>query len=630
MRLVYTDAAFTGNVGDADVDGDGVSNAEEVSIGVRTDPFRIDSDLDGLTDSDELSGGSDPNSFNTAASVAQPEQTAQSPRIGLNWQTKYVTNTWRKWPTGNGTDYKETSMWWETTPNGVQDSAYFPNEFDPKWASQLASLAYPNPDSSNANHWHSEPYYNGFNVSSFGTHADYSSGTTTSLSAEVKHYLLTWRTPWPAPWNLASRALRFTRTVPSRTTGASVYSGLSTEMLRMNTGNSVTNHQIELKPAVVETKRTNEVLSLLDFSVSAYPRSLDLFSTLTLNSVPQPMPWLMLPLGQARQLSVSYGGPTTEHAFEVTGAGFEGSPPTVSFSTLTLTGPQEGTAQLKVGLSPDGSIASAQMFPDPVLNLAVYGRKECEVRIQPIGYQFVPGGVTGQPTSLPSEASLQTFLDRVFLDQANIKMKVTLLPLVGVAWDQGLGSLFLPAPNAPIPTLWHASDRVLQVLHPLYEDRPTWYTNEDAAILAAAPPSQDPHTITVYWVVAQGMTWVHWDDEVAEANRMVGESFKRMSIYGFAHMGRLRSSGNVAWVLDRPSVGSWSASTTLAHELGHMLGLLHVFDTQSSFVKFLNGENELRLMSDRSGPKKHSGPTNLVHEEWVIMRRSQLLNNSNE
>jgi hypothetical protein len=42
-------------------------------------------------------------------------------------------------------------------------------------------------------------------------------------------------------------------------------------------------------------------------------------------------------------------------------------------------------------------------------------------------------------------------------------------------------------------------------------------------------------------------------------------------------------------------------------------------------VKFLNGENELRLMSDRWGPKKQSGPKNLVHEEWVIMRRSEIL-----
>ncbi len=51
-RLRYTDQAYTGNVEDADFDGDGASNQAELNLSL--DPFDSDTDDDGLTDGEEL------------------------------------------------------------------------------------------------------------------------------------------------------------------------------------------------------------------------------------------------------------------------------------------------------------------------------------------------------------------------------------------------------------------------------------------------------------------------------------------------------------------------------------------------------------------------------------------------
>ena len=61
VRLVYTDQLYSGAAGDADFDGDGLTNAQEVSItGPHTDPFLADTDWDGFGDGAEVTAGSNP------------------------------------------------------------------------------------------------------------------------------------------------------------------------------------------------------------------------------------------------------------------------------------------------------------------------------------------------------------------------------------------------------------------------------------------------------------------------------------------------------------------------------------------------------------------------------------------
>lgn len=59
VRLRYTDAAYTGNVGNADFDADGLTNNAELAT-TMTDPLEGDVDDDGLNDGEEIALGTDP------------------------------------------------------------------------------------------------------------------------------------------------------------------------------------------------------------------------------------------------------------------------------------------------------------------------------------------------------------------------------------------------------------------------------------------------------------------------------------------------------------------------------------------------------------------------------------------
>jgi hypothetical protein len=58
VRLVYTDQFYTGSASLADFDGDGLTNAQEVTAGWGTDPFVADTDADGWGDKQENLAGS--------------------------------------------------------------------------------------------------------------------------------------------------------------------------------------------------------------------------------------------------------------------------------------------------------------------------------------------------------------------------------------------------------------------------------------------------------------------------------------------------------------------------------------------------------------------------------------------
>jgi len=60
FRLRYTDLPDGGDPNTADFDGDFVNNIDEVSI-YQSDPFKSDTDGDGLTDGEEVYLGTDPN-----------------------------------------------------------------------------------------------------------------------------------------------------------------------------------------------------------------------------------------------------------------------------------------------------------------------------------------------------------------------------------------------------------------------------------------------------------------------------------------------------------------------------------------------------------------------------------------
>jgi hypothetical protein len=111
MRLRYTDAAYSGPVGEADFDGDSLSNNTELGV-TLTDPLEGDVDGDGLNDAQEINLGTDPaeaDSDGDGANDGEEEESGSDPNDGdsmLNPEAAIRIDRWSAyqydyWSTAN-------------------------------------------------------------------------------------------------------------------------------------------------------------------------------------------------------------------------------------------------------------------------------------------------------------------------------------------------------------------------------------------------------------------------------------------------------------------------------------------------------------------------------------------------
>jgi len=627
-RLRYTDVS-TGSLtaADADFDGDGLSNYDEVYV-YHTDPFNRDSDGDGYYDGQEVTQKSNPNSAVSAPNenLADREDLNMNEKpVALFEQTRAVENDWYDKDSVN-----QCYIIWRDYA-GNSDNENYPTGSGPRWSGKLSSLVYPVPQTS--------PSFNYFNA-----------GTYCQGGAEVREVTKSnvlvgyanigyrrvgmWSDPFQPgqPWPVFRKYFTYRNTLPSPNDGTvpPVFDNVDmVELLIFQRAQTTALNQcLLLEPTATTGSSLNDYV----LSVSAIPTDYGGIALDNTQSEKGRDLWLTLPAGgdgvQVQMLSAQ--SMVDNISYQAVGGGvqptvstppFANWPYTETYSSETVG--STGALYPAVGDNTGNNVVAAA---NPLLKFDVKPRKDLYITIKIIGRDTGSGIVS--PASLPSEQDLEDYLDSVFVPQVNVHSHVTIdTTQVNVAFDVGL-LLTYGANNRG------KNDSKMSVLSASCTDEAKLIqSDEEAAIMATAPPDSDA-SITIYWVACDLIECYSWQDATAEAfglgdpNQLqitpaMGLADKAMDSDRVVNDTRPR----VIWIMgqDGTYFQSHSASQMycIAHELGHALGNIGHTINKYATASLLNtnpdlagpwsgyspnSDNLLRLMTGIAGPKRGTCP----------------------
>jgi hypothetical protein len=615
VRLVYTDASYTGDVAAADFDHDGLTNAEELALDLRTDPLSGDTDRDGAPDGVETRQNSDPRLAAIRPSKGDPERFGYAPSLMLGRQTRHATNSWNKTQNAEGDPVFSGTLFWQSPSQSTGNQSY--NEYSPRYEQKLAepSMA-----------WLTSGLTS-YSVVSFATgsclwrHSIISPGVTESNYASINDAHVFLRTLDPAvvpQWEIPRYVMIYEREGSEKPPYN--YSYNTVKLQTMTVGPTYgASYPVELAPRPVKDRGTTKAIGMLSLDSNA---GLGLDSVTSHNIIPQLDPWIMLPVGGNRTVNVNNGAGNDDSVYELVDGGLPSGLLTSSPIALSSTSTTNTTGVLRAGYRASGG---TPVFADtPLLKVAVYEKLSLNINIIPVGYSNGSGSDI-PPSHLPSAAAVKSFLDSVFLTQANIDCNVVIKPVLYPDWDShGVGL-------NPDDETYGVNDGAFTFTY--LPNRSDITTYEETMLFydlhfTHSVISTSPTTLNVLWIVApQGMYQLDW--ELFEDQGDWGDILY-YNVLGYS-VGDVRWFGNFVYVRDTaPPTGepNFTSLSVLAHEIGHALGLSHCTETWSlGYSRFSDTEN--RLMTGRFGPKRGAGPKRLSKVEWDVIRSSSILQRPN-
>ncbi|MBL9185093.1 MAG: hypothetical protein JNN17_23300 [Verrucomicrobiaceae bacterium] len=616
VRLVFTDQAFSGSAADADFDGDGLTNGQEVAVGgPGTDPVGTDTDGDGAPDGAEYRQGSNPRDSALKPMAGEPEQYNYAPTLILGRQTRHLTNSWGKSKDAQNQTVEWGSLSWQTP--GLSNHSLNYNDFAERYTAKLSE-----PVMDWLASGFGEPTTSYAIGSCLWRYSSQNNGDTQSHYVSVNDariVLRTYHSGTAAQWEIPRTVMRYVHEGSEKPPYA--YNYTNVELATMTVGPLASMSQpMDLMPRPSQDRGTTEGAGLIGISSFA-GLSLDAETSNTI--VPKLEPWFMLPVGETRTVTVSNGVANDDTVYQLSGGGLPGSILTGGSISLSSTATDDITGVLRVGYRPAGG--TAVFAQEPLLNIAVYTRRVLDINIIPVAYVAASGTVV-PPAHLPTEAAAKSYLDSVYLPQANIECRVTIKPVQQIEWDNrggwenSNGSIFgagdgcftfvdttvvpLSVPRGDLSTL--EETELMEQL--MYHRTPSVIANPTT-------------TLNVLWIVApKGLYHIDW---AREEDQPDFTEATYADVVGYCMKGP-KWFGQYVYVLDRaphPLEPQATVLYTLAHEIGHALGLDHCTEQRTqAYSRF--SENEHRLMTGRYGPKRGTGPKKMVHWEWDRVRQS--------